>query len=165
MTRKIYSSIGRIERHQGKWTESIAHLEKAVVARSEQSGALAPPVLMLRASKKLRRRGAKRSTGPSPWLRIHWISILHRAFLQMFWKGDLSWIETVCARLQVTTSRKSFTPKSDSQRDIAAASNTKKRRKSCARMRTRVSHRMAVEPAIPKSLLLGRSLSEQEKTR
>jgi serine/threonine-protein kinase len=94
----IYESIGRIQRHQGKWAESTVNLKKAVLldpnsverwhrlfynyeltrnypaaaAALEHAIALAPPA-------------------------PRWSYECHRAFLQMLWKGDLTATEQLPA--------------------------------------------------------------------
>ena len=93
---EIYSSIGRIKRHQGKPSESIAHLKKAVSLDPNNPERWHR---LFYAHELTRNYGAAAEAldqaialDPNSW-----DFEFHRAALQMFWKGDLSGFERLRA--------------------------------------------------------------------
>lgn len=86
---EIESALGRIDRDEGKWDEAITHLERAASLdpnTPERWHRLFATYEHCRdfpaAAQALERAIA---LAPNPWPFMQ-----HRAFLQLFWKGDLS---------------------------------------------------------------------------
>jgi serine/threonine protein kinase/cytochrome c-type biogenesis protein CcmH/NrfG len=87
---EVYESIGRIQRHQGKWAESTANLKKAVSLDPnsiERWHRLFFNYEVTRNYPEAEKALDRAITLAPPASR--WRYQLHRAYLLMFWKGDL----------------------------------------------------------------------------
>jgi serine/threonine protein kinase/tetratricopeptide (TPR) repeat protein len=103
----ILTAIGRIERHQGKWAESTAHLEKAA--------ALDPNNVerwhRLFFNHEITRNFAAAWEALDRVLALQpdsWYYYSHQAHLQYFWKGDLSLVEKMLSRPRSGTGPEGF---------------------------------------------------------
>jgi len=103
----ILTAIARIERHQGKWAESTAHLEKAA--------SLDPNKVerwhRLFFNYEITRNFAAAWEALDRVLALQpdsWYYYSHQAHLQYFWKGDLSLVEKMLSRPRSGTGPEGF---------------------------------------------------------
>ncbi|MFZ1218991.1 MAG: protein kinase [Chthoniobacterales bacterium] len=103
----ILTAIARVERHQGKWAESTAHLEKAA--------SLDPNTVerwhRLFFNHEITRNFAAAWEALDRVLALQpdsWYYYSHQAYLQYFWKGDLSLVEKMLSRPRSGTGPEGF---------------------------------------------------------
>jgi serine/threonine protein kinase/Flp pilus assembly protein TadD len=97
----IFAAIGRIRRHQGKWSESIADLEKAAALDPNTPDRWHRIFYSYELTRNYPAASAAldRAIALSP---NSWDFELHRAFLKFFWNGDLTGLEQLRAPTGMT---------------------------------------------------------------
>ena len=103
----ILTAIARIERHQGKWAESTAHLEKAASLDPNKVESWH----RLFFNYEITRNFAAAWEALDRVLALQpdsWYYYSHQAHLQYFWKGDLSLVEKMLSRPRSGTGPEGF---------------------------------------------------------
>ena len=103
----ILTAIARIERHQGKWAESNAHLEKAASLDPNKVESWH----RLFFNYEITRNFAAAWEALDRVLALQpdsWYYYSHQAHLQYFWKGDLSLVEKMLSRPRSGTGPEGF---------------------------------------------------------
>jgi serine/threonine protein kinase len=88
----IYAGIGRIQRHQGKWTESIANLQKAALLdpKTPDRWHRVAGTYELTRNYAAADEALRRAMTLSP---NRWEFELHQGYLNLYWKGDMTPLE------------------------------------------------------------------------
>ena len=94
---EVYSKIGRLELHLGKWTESTKHLEKAAALdpNNEERWHRLWAIYLKARNYPAAAQARDRLVALAP---DDWIYQVHSAYLQLFWKGDTTALEKVLTR-------------------------------------------------------------------
>ncbi len=97
----IYSGIGRIKRHQGKWAESIANLQKAASLDPKTPDRWHRVFYSFELTRNYSAaaEALDRAIALSP---NTWDFELHRGYLNLFWKGDVNTLKRLRAATGTT---------------------------------------------------------------